>query len=168
MISENSIKNFNDTIEERKLTIFCGESITAGLLASTIASVSDASRVLKGSIVSYNKEVKTNILQVPSELIEKYTAESQETTTAMCHGLKIVYPHASIYVAVTGVASGSTPTYTVTKEVGQIYVSILYKGELSEFNTIIPSGNGTVNEIRNKIREKTVEYILERIEEVTR
>jgi len=164
MISNDKIKKFNKELEERKLTIFCGESITAGLFASTIASISGASLILKGSVVTYDKNLKISILGVSPDIIKEYTAESQETTTAMCYGLQKLYPFAAIYVAVTGVASfPATNDYIIDKEVGQIYVSIYYN-HIYEFNTIIKSTSQ--NDPRNEIRDLTVEYIMEKILEV--
>ena len=156
MINTN-ITKFNQTLRDKKLTIVCAESITAGLLSSTISSVSGASDVLKGSIVTYSKELKIAILKVVPEIIEKNTAESIETTTAMVIGLKEIFPSIDIHVAVTGVASPSTSTYLVDKKVGQIYVSIFYKDQLYKLDTVIPS------EERNEIRQLTVYYILDNI-----
>ncbi|MCX2430904.1 CinA family protein [Pedobacter sp. GR22-10] len=64
MIERNKIEIFNSTLIERGLTLICAESITAGLLASNIASISGASSVLKGSIVTYNRDLKTALLGV--------------------------------------------------------------------------------------------------------
>lgn len=154
-----NIKDFNDTLRTQNLSIVCAESITAGLLASTIASVSGASDVLLGSIVTYNRRLKTSILGVDPRVIDKETAESKETTTEMAYGLTKVYPCASIFVAVTGVASKPTNNYPVNKEVGQVYVSIYYNNKMTEIETIIK----VKDDDRNKIREQTVEFILQNI-----
>jgi PncC family amidohydrolase len=164
MVSLQIVQDFNNKLKAKNLTIFCGESITAGLLASTIASVPGASAVLKGSVVTYDANVKIQILGVSAELIKQHTAESQETTTAMCYGLKKVYPDASIHVAVTGVASTPVNDYVVNKKEGQVYVSILYNEFMSEFENLIDPGNS--GDKRNSIRNKTVEFIFEKIEQV--
>lgn len=161
MINTNIVKNFNATLKEKGLTIVCAESITAGLLASTIASVSEASSVLKGSIVTYDENLKMNILGVDPLLVAEHTAESQETTNAMCIGLKKLYPEASIQVAVTGVASKpADDAYKVNKAVGQIYVAIFYGKKLFEYETVIKAQN---DDDRNSIRIQTVEFILDKI-----
>lgn len=169
-LEQNFIKEFNTTLKRKGLTIVCAESITAGLLASTIASVSGASSILKGSIVTYNENLKMNILGVDPLIIKGHTAESQQTTTAMCLGLKKLYPEASIHVAVTGVASKPVnPDYFIDKEVGQVYVSIFLKKKdgyiLKECETILnPETTEMIGEDkelfeRNSIRTKTVEFI---------
>jgi len=155
MISEDTITTFNQKLQKNNLTIFCAESITAGLLASSIASVSGASMVLKGSIVTYDEKVKTKILGVSEEILKEHSAESQETTTAMCGGLKALYPGVSIYVTVTGVASAPAPGsgYILNKKVGQVYVTVFYKNEFHEFPKLIKPEEGG-NYTRNEIREK--------------
>ena len=161
MIDLNFVKDFNDLIKNNQHTIVCAESITAGLIASTIASVSGASEILKGSIVTYNAELKKQLLGVPNDIIEEYTAESQETTDAMLLGLKRVYPNATIHVAVTGVASPPSMGYRVNKEVGQIYVSMSINGKDYKYDTIITPIHK--KDERNEIRRTTVKYILEKI-----
>jgi len=155
------INNFNETLKSKGLTIVCAESITAGLLSSTIASVSGASAILKGSIVTYSENLKMSILDVDPLILKKFTAESRETTDAMCIGLKKLYPEASIHVAVTGVASlPKDGSYTVNKDVGKIYVSIFYNKEFYQLETVIQPNTG---DERNSIRHQTVEFILESI-----
>ncbi|MBE9660925.1 CinA family protein [Mucilaginibacter myungsuensis] len=102
IITEQRVKDLFDKLlikdtSGKKIyrTIFCAESITAGLLASSIASIGGASGVLKGGVVTYNRHVKTKILGVSGELIDDLTAESQETTNAMCQGIRDLYPDAS-------------------------------------------------------------------------
>jgi nicotinamide mononucleotide (NMN) deamidase PncC len=78
----------------------------------------------------------------------------------MAIGLRNIGIKADIYVAVTGVASESVNMYKINKTVGQIYVVVLFQNSTYKFETILPSSN------RNKIREDTVKYILEKITEV--
>lgn len=158
----NKAEEFKNILEEKKLTIVCAESITAGLLASTIASVPGASSILVGSIVTYSPEFKKKVLGVNADTITNHSAESIETTNEMTVGLKKLYPEANIFVSITGVASLSTNSYGIDSknEVGQIYVSIDYKNQNFEKKTILEGGE------RNKIREQAVEYILDLILEI--
>ena len=153
----SKVEKFNSLLTSNKLTIVCAESITAGLLSSTIASISGASEILVGSIVTYSRNLKTSVLGVDPRIIDKYTAESIETSNEMVYGLIKLYPSADVFVAVTGVASMPTTSYNIDKEVGEIFISIYYKQQLYELKH-------KVNEnLRNEIREKTVEYIIDSI-----
>lgn len=155
---------FNSLLIQKNLTVATAESITAGLLSSTIASVSGASSILKGGIVTYSPELKIKLLQVNPVTLEKYSAESTETTVEMVQGLSQLGLGADIYVAVTGVASASVNQYTVTKSVGQIYVAILFKEKLYCFETVIKPENQENS--RNEIRERCVFFIFEKITEI--
>jgi nicotinamide-nucleotide amidase len=155
---------FNSFLQDRKLNIATAESITAGLLASTIASVSGASASLKGGIITYSEELKTKLLGVDPEVLKKYSAESAQTTIEMVKGLSNLGLNADIYVAVTGVASASVNEYKINKSVGQIYVAILFENQLHSFDTIISTDQH--KDPRNYIREKTVSFIFDKIEEI--
>lgn len=156
---------FNRVLNEKKLTIVCAESITAGLLSSTIASFSGASNILKGSIVTYSRELKSSILKVDPRVIDKHTAESLETTVEMVYGLIKIYPSADFYVAVTGIASPGTKEYPVNGEVGDVFIAIYFRGanpkkRLTEYMVKIDETE------RNIIREQAVLIILEKVLEV--
>lgn len=155
---------FNSFLREHKLTIATAESITAGLLCSTIASVSGASSILKGGIITYSEELKIKLLNVNPQTLKNYSAESIQTTTEMVYGLSNLCLDASVYVAVTGVASKSVNKYRIHKSVGQIYVAILFENQLHSFETIISSEHG--KDPRNQIRENTVSFIFEKIKEI--
>ena len=153
---------FKNTLEKRKLKIACAESITAGLLASTIASVSGASQILRASIVTYNEEIKTLLLHVRKETLKEKTAESGETTKEMLLGLIEMGLGADIYVTVTGAASAKDPNsnYRQVAEQGQIYVAIQVKDDVKYFDFRF------FDTERNIIREKTVDFILDKILEM--
>ena len=159
-----NVSEFNSFLKERNLTISTAESITAGLLSGTIASVSGASSVLKGGIVTYQEELKVKLLNVNPQTLEKYSAESVETTIEMVKGLSKLGLGASIYVAVTGVASESVNDYKLSKEVGQIYVAVLLENQLYTFDTIIRPEKD--QDSRNEIRERTVGFIFDKIVEI--
>ena len=163
---------FNQKLKEKKLTIVCAESITAGLLASTIASIPGASDVLIGSIVTYSRKLKTSVLNVDPRIIDFNTAESIQTTTEMAYGLLKIYPSADIFVAVTGVASSSVNNYENDKPVGQIFISVYYKNKINETDPKISKEeikvladiairNNIIKSERNIIREITVEKIFD-------
>jgi PncC family amidohydrolase len=155
---------FNSFLKERSLTIATAESITAGLLCSRIASVAGASSVLKGGIVTYDEKLKVRLLGVKPETLAKYSAESAETTLEMLSGLAKLDFDASVYIAVTGVASASVNAYQLTKPVGQVYIAISYKNKTYSFETILqPNGD---SDSRNQIRERAVSYIFEKISEI--
>ena len=161
-----NVSEFNAFLKEKNLTITTAESITAGLLMSTIASVSGASSLLKGGVVTYQEELKIKLLNVNVETIKTHSAESLETTIEMVNGLSNLGLNSDIYVAVTGIASESVNEYKITRQVGQIYLAVLFKDKLHTFETIIEPVSKENS--RNEIREKTVGFTLNKIVEVVK
>lgn len=157
-IDKQYVENFNKVLQEKEVAIACAESMTGGLLASTICSASGAMSVLKGSVVSYNNDMKSEVLKVSPRVIKQYSAESPETTDAMCEGLRQLYPFASLYVAITGIAE-QTPECDIPE--GQIYVTIWYGGNWYRYaDVLLPEDK---EDHRNAIRKQAVEYILDKI-----
>nr|WP_287411254.1 CinA family protein [Pseudodesulfovibrio sp.] len=96
------------------------ESCTGGLLASILTDTPGSSEWFAGSVVAYSNEVKTNLLGVSSEILEKHGAVSEPVVLAMAQGvLKAV--GAQVSVAISGIAgpSGGTPD----KPVGTVWMA---------------------------------------------
>jgi nicotinamide-nucleotide amidase len=103
----------------RGLTLATAESCTGGMVAERITSVSGASDVYVGSVVSYSNSLKQHLLGVPAELLERHGAVSAEAAAAMASGARRRLG-SDVAVAVTGIAgpAGGTPE----KPVGLIYL----------------------------------------------
>ena len=86
----------NETIEfvlgrlltQKNRTISTAESCTGGKIAQMFTSIPGSSNYFKGSIVSYATEIKTDILKVQQELINKYSVVSKEVAIEMALGAK--------------------------------------------------------------------------------
>ena len=63
----------------RGVTVSTAESLTAGMIASTIADIPGASAVLRGGAVTYCDEIKHRVLGVEQETLDRYTAVSYQT-----------------------------------------------------------------------------------------
>ena len=108
------------TAKEKTLTI--AESCTGGLLAAKITSVSGASKILHGSMVTYSNEIKEKWLGVRKETLRKYGAVSKECVDEMLDGIQKA-AEASIAVAISGIAG---PTGgSEEKPVGTVYIGVL-------------------------------------------
>lgn len=58
-----------DALRSRSWTIATGESLTAGLVASTLAEVPGCSDVLRGGVIAYQVDVKESVLGVSAQAI---------------------------------------------------------------------------------------------------
>ena len=113
------------TLLEKKLNIAFAESVTTGKLVYEFTSVPNCGNIIKGSIVCYDRSVKENLMGIPSEVIDQYTAESAEVTQLLALSLKKHIP-ANILVAVTGLASPGG-SESPEKPVGTIFLHMIIK-----------------------------------------
>lgn len=60
-----------ELLKKKNLTLSTAESCTGGSIAARITSVAGSSEYFKGSIVAYANEVKTELLGVSMETLEK-------------------------------------------------------------------------------------------------
>ena len=119
------ISEIFNKLEEKGLTFGSIESMTGGLFATTITNVSGASKVYKGSIITYTSEEKINIVGVNKETIDKETVVSSKVAQEMAmNGQKLL--NVDICLSITGNAG---PTVEKgNKQVGEAYIGICFKG----------------------------------------
>ena len=86
------------------------ESLTGGGIGSAITSVSGASKVYAGGIISYTNEVKHRVLGVPMEDLDNLGAVSAPVAQAMAEGARRVL-QADVAVSVTGLAGPDGDEY---------------------------------------------------------
>ena len=79
------------------------ESLTGGGIGQAITSVSGASAVFAGGVISYTNAVKHNVLGVPVEFLDTLGPVSAPVAKAMAEGARRVID-ADVAVAVTGLA----------------------------------------------------------------
>ena len=84
-------------------TLATAESLTGGGIGAAITSVSGASAVYVGGIVSYVNRVKRDQLGVPEEILNTQGAVSAPVAQAMAQGAKAALG-SDVAVSVTGLA----------------------------------------------------------------
>ena len=84
-------------------TLATAESCTGGGIGAALTAIPGSSAVYKGGVISYTNEIKQNILNVDSDLLEKYGAVSEPVAIAMAEGVKKLLK-TDIAVSVTGLA----------------------------------------------------------------
>lgn len=119
----------------KQFTIATAESCTGGLVAERITRVPGSSDYFVGSVVSYTNEVKTQLLDVPQEMIEHRGAVSGEVAEAMARGVK-ARTGATIGVSVTGTAGPGGGTDAVP--VGTVYVGLADDVVTSNRRLVLP------------------------------
>ena len=101
-------------------TVATCESLTAGLLAATLADVPGASAALRGGLVTYATDLKHTLARVPKEVLAAHGPVARETAIAMAGGVRGVCG-ADWGVSLTGVAG---PDPQDGHPVGEVWVGI--------------------------------------------
>lgn len=131
-------------LKQKEYKISFSESVTGGMLASTIINVDGASSVIEESYVTYSNDVKNKLLNVSYETIEKYDVVSEQVINEMVIGL-FNKTKSNVCISVSGYASG--------ENAGKVCFAIMINGKIKLFTHFF-RGN------RNLIRLRAVRRIL--------
>ncbi|MFK7783413.1 competence/damage-inducible protein A [Psychroserpens sp.] len=144
-------------LTKQRKTVATAESCTGGLIAERFTVNAGASKYFKGSIVSYTKETKINVLKVSEDLIETYSVVSAEVAEAMAKNALLLL-NTDYAIATTGNAG---PTTDETDEgVGIVYIAIATKDKV--YSEQFSFGNHRVKVI-NKASNKAFEMLQKEI-----
>jgi nicotinamide-nucleotide amidase len=145
------IKNLVKKLIKKKLKISFAESCTGGMLASSITSISGASKVFNLGLVTYSNQAKIKILRVNKSIIKNYGAVSVECCKAMVINLAKI-SKADINVSITGIAGPNGGTKN--KPVGLVFIGVKKSNKLVIFKNLFKSKS------RNFIQKATVKKTL--------
>ena len=115
------MKSLIKILTKKKLKISFAESCTGGLLASTITSISGASKIFNLGFITYSNQAKTNILKVPNKIIKTYGSVSVQCCLSMVNNLSKI-SKSKVCVSVTGIAGPKGGSKQ--KPVGLVYIGI--------------------------------------------
>lgn len=113
-----------DLLLTTKTTISAAESLTAGLFQSTLANIEGISQVFKGGFITYDSQVKSQLLDVDSALIEQYGVVSEQVAVMMAKNTKKIL-QTDLAISFTGVASGELEN----KPAGTVWIGIAYRDQ---------------------------------------
>ncbi|MCI6660361.1 MAG: CinA family nicotinamide mononucleotide deamidase-related protein [Peptoniphilaceae bacterium] len=108
-------------LKEKKYTVSTAESITGGMIASTIVEAPGASDVFRQGYITYSDATKQSILDVKASTIEEFSAVSEQTCLEMLTGL-YKKTESNLCLAATGYAG---PT---GEDVGLTFIGVLLNG----------------------------------------
>lgn len=131
-----------DLLRRKNELLASAESITGGLIASSIIDIPGASDVIHESYITYSNEAKNKLLNVSYVTIEKYDVVSRQVLKEMLDGL-YEKSKANLCIATTGYA-----------HLGHVFVGILYNGKylLKEFQF-----NGDRNRVRLRAKNRAID-----------
>ncbi|MFN4944840.1 MAG: competence/damage-inducible protein A [Akkermansiaceae bacterium] len=112
-------------LRKKSKKLATAESCTGGLIANRLTNVPSCSEVFTHGWVTYANEAKMDQLHVPSEMLEKQGAVSEEVARAMAEGA-LKESGADYALSVTGIAG---PTGgTEEKPVGTAWLGLAVRG----------------------------------------
>jgi nicotinamide-nucleotide amidase len=138
-------------------TVAVAESLTGGLLAAALTATPGASGAFRGGVVAYATDLKSSLLGVSSDLLDRHGAVHPAVAGAMAEGARHRMA-ATVGAATTGVAGPDTAD---GQAVGTVYIAVAMAGNTAA-RALALSGD------RHQIRSATVEHSLDLLLRVLR
>ncbi len=148
-------ERIRDIFTEKRMSLCVAESITGGMIASTLTSASGASKYFHSSVVSYSPDAKQRFLGVDPDIPEGLV--SGECALAMAEGA-LRATGADIALSTTGNAG---PEALEGKPVGLVFVAIARKGDSSVKRLELSGGR---NEIRGAATRAALEFLAREVD----
>ncbi len=151
------VQKIADALIARNKTLSVVESCTGGTIAQQFTAVPGASKYFKGGLIPYNTLMKTTILGVEKEFIEKHNVVSEEVASQMAIKSNALF-NSEYAIATTGIAGPSKGDGN--DEVGTVCIAIASPGKflVEKFNF----GN-TREQVILKAKNKGLEMVLKEI-----
>ncbi len=92
-----------NNLQQHSLKVTTAESCTGGLIASKLTEISGSSSSFEAGYVTYSNEIKSAMLNVPSNLFDNEGAVSEAVVIAMAKGA-LLKSNADLAIAVSGIA----------------------------------------------------------------
>ena len=145
------MKSLIKLLIKKKIKISVVESCTGGLLASSITSISGASKIFNLGLVTYSNQAKIKILKVNKNIIKRFGAVSYECCYSMVNNLSRI-SKANINISVTGIAGPRGGTKN--KPVGLVYIGLKKGNKIQIIKCLFKSKK------RSSIQKATVKKAL--------
>ena len=149
-------------LESKGLFVGLAESLTGGALCSELVSVPGASKVVLGSMVAYQTELKSSALGVSAELLSAVGAVDAQVAVQMAEGIRsrlalqlLKNTDDVIGVSTTGVAG---PDEQDGKPVGLVFISVVGRKGVQVWEERF---SGDRYAIRKQTVDKAIELIWE-------
>lgn len=146
-----------DKLIEKGYHISFAESCTGGLCCGNLVNVTNASRVLDVSFVTYANEAKINFIGVSADTILTYGVVSEEVAYEMAKGVAEA-AKSEIGVGITGVAGPGGGT--AKKPVGMVCFGFYINGDVTTYTMQF----GEIG--RNQVRKSSVEFVFQKLLEL--
>ena len=137
----NYFRQIHELCIKMNVSVSTAESCTSGLLASKITSFSGASSFFKGGIISYQNDIKVNVLGVPELLIKDKSEVCSEVVEQMAKNVRTRFS-SDFSIATSGYAgpTGGTELHPI----GTVFIAISSKHHTISRRFILPGDRSAV------------------------
>ena len=146
-------------LQARGLTVGTCESLTGGMICSTLVDVPGASKVVRGGLITYQTDTKTLLADVDAALIADKGVVSGEVARAMAAGARARLG-VDVAVSATGMAS---PGDENDPPAGTVYVGLASEKGV---RAIALHLTGNRQEIRHQTVEQAIQAIITEAKEI--
>lgn len=151
------IKKIFEYLNKENKTISFAESCSGGNLSLLITKIPGASKVFKGSIVSYSRYSKESIIGIETKEIDLFSPVSQEIALKMAQNVREKF-NSDFSIAVTGNAGPTSDG--IKSSVGDCFIAISSKNEIfCEKYQIINSRENFIK----KVTENSFQLFIDKI-----
>ncbi|BCR35422.1 CinA family protein [Mariniplasma anaerobium] len=150
-----SKKTFDKCLE-KGITMAFAESMTGGALTYEMVKYPNASKVVIGSVISYQRKIKEQLLNVDAKVIDEYSIVSKEVSNQMALGI-FDQTQAELCISITGNAG---PTYEKNTEKLEAFITILYQQKYTNYHLIFK------NQQREKNIRDSIDFIYQKVYEI--
>jgi len=115
------LQKIGNIFNKKNWTLAVAESCTGGLLSDLITDLPGSSKFFLGGVIAYSNQVKSDLLNVSSEMLKTNGAVSSEVALSMSLGIRNLL-NSSVGVAITGIAGPDGDSEE--KPVGLVYIAV--------------------------------------------
>ncbi|GJL84810.1 MAG: hypothetical protein DHS20C02_05850 [Micavibrio sp.] len=150
-------KKLSALLRDKSMKLVTAESCTGGLVAASITELPGSSDVFERGFITYSNEAKTDLLNVPKQIITANGAVSAQVAESMAKGA-LDNSQGDIAISITGIAGPDGGSDE--KPVGTIYIGYTIKGGKTGNTHHVFEGN------RDDIRQQSTEAALSLLIEI--
>jgi nicotinamide-nucleotide amidase len=151
---------------DSQIRLVIAESLTGGLLASTLIAIPGASQVVLAAVVAYHDAAKHQLLSVPTMTLPTFGAVSAQTAEAMARGARLILKNVPdidaarvVGISTTGVAG---PDLQEGKQVGTVHLGVATDDEVRSLDLHFYGDRG---QIRQQACVAALNLLLEQLAE---
>jgi nicotinamide-nucleotide amidase len=134
-------------LRERGWTVAVAESLTGGLVVSSLVDVPGASASVRGGVVAYATEIKRSLLGVDADLLAAHGPVHPEVARQMAEGVRralaVEGRPADVGISTTGIAGPESPD---GQPVGTVHIGIVTPESSTVESFVFPGDRASIRE----------------------